>query len=94
MKATKIKVDTAESGMETLDKVRQKRYDVIFIDHRMPEMDGLETLSAMKSLEGNLCTDVPCIALTANAGPGAKEDYLAAGFNDYLSKPVNPDKLE
>ena len=94
LKSTQIKVDTAESGMETLEKVTKKKYDAIFIDHRMPEMDGLETLAAMKTLEGNLNEGVPCIALTANAGAGARDEYLAAGFDDYLSKPVNGQVLE
>lgn len=94
LKATLIRVDTAESGRETLDKVTKKRYDAIFIDHRMPEMDGIETLQAMKSLEGNLCLGVPTIALTANAVSGAREIYMEAGFDDYLSKPVNGLLLE
>ena len=94
LKNTQIRIDTAESGMETLEKVKQKHYDVIFIDHRMPEMDGLETLAAMKTLEGNKNIGVPCIALTANAGSGAREEYIAAGFDDYLSKPVNGETLE
>ncbi len=94
LKSTLIKVDTAESGRETLDKVVRKKYDAIFIDHRMPEMDGVETLEAMKVLEGNLNVGVPCIALTANAGAGARDEYLAAGFDDYLSKPVNGELLE
>ena len=89
LKKTLIKIDTAESGMETLEKVKKKKYDAIFIDHRMPEMDGLETLKALKKLEGNLSIDSPCIALTANAGEKARDEYIAAGFNDYLSKPVN-----
>lgn len=94
LKNTLIRIDTAESGMETLEKVRQKRYDAIFIDHRMPKMDGLETLAAMKEMEDNLNKGVPCIALTANAGAGARDEYLAAGFDDYLSKPVNGEVLE
>ncbi|MBO6240123.1 MAG: response regulator [Butyrivibrio sp.] len=94
LKNTQIRIDTAESGMETLEKVKQKHYDVIFIDHRMPEMDGVETLAAMKTLEGNKNIGVPCIALTANAGSGAREEYIAAGFDDYLSKPVNGETLE
>ncbi len=89
LKNTLIKIDTAESGMETLEKVRKKKYDVLFIDHRMPEMDGLQTLEALKKMEDNLSINAPCIALTANAGDGARDEYLAAGFNDYLSKPVN-----
>ena len=94
LKSTLVKVDTAESGKETLSKVTKKKYDCIFIDHRMPEMDGLETLAAMKELEGNLNTDTPCIALTANAGSGARDEYIAAGFDDYLSKPVDGKVLE
>ncbi len=94
LKNTQIKVDTAESGEETLQKVSQKRYDVIFIDHRMPGMDGIETLAAMKELKGNLCERAACIALTANAGASAREEYLAAGFDDYLSKPVDGLVLE
>lgn len=94
LKATRIHVDTAESGMETLKLVRKKKYDVIFIDHRMPEMDGIQTLEALKKMKDNLSIDAPLIALTANAGAGAREEYVAAGFNDYLSKPVNSEALE
>ncbi len=94
LKSTLVKVDTAESGKETLSLVTKKKYDCIFIDHRMPEMDGIETLAAMKELEGNLNTDTPCIALTANAGSGARDEYIAAGFDDYLSKPVDGKVLE
>ncbi|WP_442852206.1 ATP-binding protein [Butyrivibrio sp. WCD3002] len=94
LKNTQIQVDTAESGPETLEKVKQKKYDAIFIDHRMPVMDGIETLTAMKTLDGNMNVGVPCIALTANAGEGAKEEYMAAGFDDYLSKPVDGLVLE
>ncbi len=94
LKSTMIEIDTAESGFETLDKVKGKKYDAIFIDHRMSEMDGIETLAAMKELDGNLNIGVPCIALTANAGQGAREDYIAAGFDDYLSKPVDGELME
>ncbi len=94
LKSTLVQIDTAESGMEAIGKVREKKYDIIFIDHRMPEMDGLETLDAMRKMEDNLSADAPCIALTANAGAGARDDYIAAGFNDYLSKPVNGQLLE
>ena len=94
LKSTQVQVDTAESGKETLTKAAKERYDVLFIDHRMPEMDGLETLAALKTSEENLNKDVPCIALTANAGPKAKEEYLDAGFDDYLAKPVSGPDLE
>lgn len=94
LKRTRVIVDTAESGKEALEKVVKKRYDAIFIDHRMPEMDGLETLAAMKELKDNMSEGVPCIALTANALSGARQEYIAAGFDDYLAKPVNGKDLE
>nr|MCR5546656.1 response regulator [Lachnospiraceae bacterium] len=94
LKTTKVQIDTAESGFETLDKVKEKKYDIIFLDHRMPQMDGIETLQKMKELEGNLNTDTPVISLTANAVSGARETYMAAGFADYLSKPIDSKKLE
>ncbi|WP_026527534.1 ATP-binding protein [Butyrivibrio sp. VCD2006] len=94
LKLTKIQIDTAESGFETLEMVKKKKYDVIFIDHRMPEMDGIETLEALKDMPDNLSLDAPCIALTANAGEGAREEYISRGFMDYLAKPLNGELLE
>ncbi len=94
LKNTGIQVDTALSGQEALKLIREKTYDILFIDHRMPEMDGIETLHTMKTMPGNLCKNKPCIALTANAISGVKQMYLNEGFTDYLSKPVKPDKLE
>ena len=94
LKQTKIQIDTAESGYDTLKLVAQKHYDVIFLDHRMPGMDGIETLQAMKNLDDNLNVDTPVISLTANAISGAKEQYIAAGFQDYLTKPINSAALE
>ena len=94
LKKTGIKIDTALSGKEALEAVKQNNYDIIFIDHRMPEMDGIETLHVMKKMKDNLSTGKPCIALTANAISGVKKMYLEEGFDDYISKPVNPAKLE
>ena len=94
LKRTGIKIDTALSGREALEKVQKESYDILFIDYRMPEMDGIETLRAMRELENNLCREKPCIVLTANALSGVKQMYLDAGFTDYLSKPVRPDLLE
>ncbi|MBQ9503697.1 MAG: response regulator [Lachnospiraceae bacterium] len=94
LKKTLIRIDTAESGQETLNKVTKKKYDCIFLDHRMPGMDGVETFRNMKALEGNLNTETPVVALTANAISGARESYMAEGFTDYLSKPVDPIRLE
>lgn len=94
LKSTEINVDTASSGREALDLMRQIKYDVVFIDHMMPEMDGIETLKAANSMEGNLCRFSPIIALTANAINGARESYIEQGFTDYLSKPVKVEELE
>ena len=94
LKNTGIKIDTALSGKEALELVRHNQYDILFIDHRMPEMDGIETLHAMKEMPDNQCAGKPCIAITANALSGVKKMYLEEGFDNYLSKPVNPSKLE
>ncbi len=94
LKSTQVQVETATSGFELLDKVKETKYDIIFLDHRMPKMDGLETFDEMKKLEGNLNADTPCIALTANAFSGARETYIDHGFQDYLSKPIDAGKLE
>lgn len=94
LKCTKINVDVADSGKACLELTAKKHYDLIFLDHMMPEMDGIETLHRMKQAENNLCEGVPVIALTANAITGAKEMYLAEGFDAFLPKPINPEKLE
>lgn len=93
LKETKLNVDTAISGQECLDKVLLHKYDVILLDHMMPELDGIETLVEMRKLNFNINTDTPVIMLTANAIQGAKEEYLDAGFTDYLSKPVREMEL-
>ena len=88
LKETGIQVDTANSGRECIEYVKAKKYDIIFLDHLMPEMDGIETLQHINKLTDNINMDTPVIMLTANAIIGAKEDYLKAGFTDYLSKPI------
>ena len=94
LKQTQIQIDTAQSGYECLAAVQKKKYDIIFLDHMMPGMDGIETMQAMKGLAGNKNKETPVIALTANAIHGAREEYLAAGLWDYLTKPINCAKLE
>ena len=87
----KLKIDSAESGMECLDKVNAgERYDIILMDDMMPRMKGGETLLRLKKIEG---FNTPVIALTANAINGMEQKYLDQGFNDYLSKPIEKDKL-
>ena len=94
LKQTQIKITDVGSGRECLDHIRQKKYDLIFLDHMMPEMDGMETMQCMREMEDNLCKETPVIMLTANAIMGAKEQYLAAGFDDFLAKPIDQTKLE
>lgn len=94
LKATKVNVTTLESGFQCLNDVKENKYNIIFLDHMMPEMGGIETLETLKKLEDNLNKDTPVIALTANAISGAKEMYLSKGFDDYLSKPIDYKKLE
>ncbi len=94
LKQTQVQVMEAASGYECLDLVQTERFDIIFMDHMMPELDGIETLHRMKQLPGNKCKDVPVVILTANAIVGAREKYLEEGFDDYLSKPIQGAKLE
>ncbi len=94
LKETAIQVTEAASGAACLQLVQENPYDLIFLDHMMPEMDGVETLHCMKALSEYPCKDTPVVVLTANAVSGAKEAYLSEGFDDFLSKPIVPDKLE
>ena len=91
---TKVQVTACQSGKECLEWMRREYFDVILLDHMMPEMDGVETLAKCRELTDNLCADTPVIALTANAIAGAREEYIRAGFHDYLSKPIEPKCLE
>ena len=94
LKGTRLQVDVASSGGECLELIKRKTYHVICMDHMMPVMDGVETLHAIRKLEGNPSRDIPVIALTANAVAGARELYLNEGFQDYLTKPIDADKFE
>lgn len=94
LKATQIQVDEASGGEECLEMVRKNAYDLIFLDHMMPDLDGITVLHKMREWEAYPCQSAPVIALTANAVTGAREMYLNEGFQDFLSKPVNPEKME
>ena len=87
-------VEEAESGASCLEMVCRKKYDLIFMDHLMPEMDGIETLNRLKTLENPLNADTTVIALTANEMGNGETFYLEKGFDGYLEKPVLPIKLE
>ena len=82
----KVVVEEAKSGQECVEKVKDTKYDLIFLDHMMPEMDGVATLNVIKTAGSAL---PPVIALTANSYSGIREKYLEEGFNDYLAKPIN-----
>ncbi len=94
LKQTKIQIDTAADGYECLNLANKIKYDVIFLDHKMPGLDGIETLQEMKKLPVNLNATTPVISLTANAISGAREQYIEAGFQDYLTKPIDSKQLE
>lgn len=94
LRETQIPVTTVSSGKKALDLVQKEHFDLIFMDYLMPEMDGVETLRRFRELEDNLCRGTPVVALTANAFSGAKEKYMEAGFDGFLSKPIVTEKLE
>ncbi|MBR0093709.1 MAG: response regulator [Synergistaceae bacterium] len=94
LKKTKIKIDTASSGLEMLQMVRMNHYNMIFLDHRMPGMDGIEAFHNMKKMTDGLNYNTPVVALTANAVLGARQLYIDEGFSDYVSKPIDTVRLE
>ena len=94
IKQNLIKTDTAQSGDEALELMRKKMYDIIFLDHMMPEKDGIMTLQELRQDRTSTNLETPVICLTANAISGAREEYIAAGFDDYLTKPIDPERLE
>ena len=87
-----ITPDLCKSGAETIETMKKKHYDMLFLDHMMPEMDGIETLKILKEL--GLVDNTKVVALTANAVVGAREQYLDAGFDDYISKPIELSEMD
>ena len=94
LKRTGIGIDTANDGNEGLALSRKHKYDIIFFDHMMPVKDGIETLSELREEADNPNLLTHAVCLTANAVSGAREFYLSNGFDDYLTKPVDADRLE
>lgn len=92
LKHTKIQITEAASGVESISKAEKEVFDVIFMDHMMPGMDGVEAMKVLKTLY--TCKDVPIYVLTANATAGVKDEYLAMGFDGFLAKPIEIGKLE
>ena len=94
LKKTKINVDTAQSGIKCIQKMKAKHYDIVLLDHFMPDMDGVETLKEIRRMEDKRSRETIVIVLTANAIAGEREKYIELGFNDFLEKPVDGKVLE
>ncbi|MDR1274964.1 MAG: response regulator [Candidatus Accumulibacter sp.] len=89
-----MRIDSCQSGREAIEKAQTNKYDIIFMDHMMPEMDGIEATAVIRELPGDHFRKLPIIALTANAVSGMKEMFLACGMSDYLAKPIEIAKLD
>ena len=94
LRRTELRIDTAESGDECISLYTRNHYDVIFLDHMMPDKDGIETLREMKTITDTPNKATPVICLTANAISGMREMYTNAGFDDYITKPIDAERLE
>jgi CheY-like chemotaxis protein len=94
LKKTKIKVDFATGGEECVEKYKENHYDLVFLDHMMPQMDGIETFVELQKTDRYKEEKTPIVILTANAIQGADKEYLAVGFSDYMTKPVQSQELE
>lgn len=88
-----INVDIAENGIESIEMAKTESYNLILMDLQMPEMDGYEAVNRIRAFESNYTQNVPIIALTASAMPEVKKKVKASGFDDYMSKPFNPEEL-
>ena len=87
-------VDTCLSGVQAIELIKQREYDIVFMDHMMPGMDGIETTTAIRALDGERFKTMPIVALTANAVSGMKEMFIEKGLNDFLAKPIDISKLD
>lgn len=94
LKRSKIQVETAAGGIESIEKTKAVKYDLILMDHMMPDLDGIRAFHAIREDKENPNCETPVVVLTANAVDGMEEKYLAEGFTGYLSKPIAIDKLE
>jgi CheY-like chemotaxis protein len=89
-----MRVSTCLNGREAVELVRERSFDLVLMDHMMPEMDGVEAASAIRAMNEERCRTMPIIALTANAVSGMREMFLENGFNDFLSKPIETARLD
>ena len=93
LSSTLATIDIAGGGEECLQMMHEKKYDIVFLDHMMPGLDGMATLKALKADNTHPNQNTPVIALTANAIVGAKEMYMNAGFSDYITKPIQEKEI-
>ena len=93
LKPYKMEIDTASSGREAIEKVKEKDYDLVFMDHMMPELDGVDTTKLIRELDGEKYKKLVIVALTANAVSGTKDMLLKEGMQDFLAKPMNRAEL-
>jgi len=89
-----LDIDTAMSGPEAIEKIQKKSYDMVLMDHLMPEMDGVEAARVIHSMDEGKYKDLVIVALTANAGEDTKRELLEQGMQDFLSKPMDRNLLE
>ncbi|MCR5178256.1 MAG: response regulator, partial [Lachnospiraceae bacterium] len=94
LKNSKIGLDTAANGPQAIDMTKKKKYDIIFLDRKMPGLDGLETFKKIREDSGNMNAKSVFILLTADEGDGIRENALREGFSDFLAKPFKPQMLE
>ena len=88
LKPLQLQIDTARNGVEALNMVQQNNYDIVLMDHMMPVMDGIEATKAIRNLPDSRYADLPIIALTANAMMDARNEFINAGMNDFIAKPI------
>lgn len=94
LEATMVQITEAMSGTQALEIMEKEAFDLIFLDHMMPDIDGIETLKRLRASESGKCKNKPVIALTANVFSGVRDMYLSEGFDDYLGKPISGKQLE
>lgn len=93
LKHTQLKISEAGSGYKAVELATTQHFDIIFMDHMMPGMDGIAAMEKIRAVKEGPCADTPIIVLTANAIEGCREQYLEAGFDGYMSKPIASDEL-
>ena len=96
MKPYKLHIDCVTSGKQAIDAIRAEegKYDAVFMDHMMPEMDGIETTQHIREIDTDYARNIPIIALTANAVEGNEKKFLSKGFQAFLSKPIDLSRLD